>query len=508
MADDEATTTATPPENPAPPHSEPPQRQPPQRQWAVTASILVTVAVLVVTALLVTGQYVRSIHESRGFTVDPAPGLTVPTPAIVANPFDAPEPTKEAVAAALAPYLSDPDLGSLAGHITDAITGTVLWTQDPTTARVPASSTKILTAAAALLALPHNTRVTTKVVRGEAPGEVILVGGGDVTLSAQPLGESTYYWDAPRLDDLVNQLETAGTEVTAVQVDSSAYDGPKMAREWLTQSIDDGFIAPIEPVMLDGGRLIATEPESPRSTEPARAAAQTLASRLGLDAAAIEAVAEQTAAPDAEVLAEVASAPLLTRIRQFMVESDNVLAEAVGREIAIAAGETPSFRGTSRAIRSTLATNGLLTDGVTLEDASGLSRRNQISVAVIDSVISTSVGTVRSDEQGRATVAPANAAVVVKLRPLLDTFPVAAGSGTLETRFDSDASTPGVGWVRAKTGTLDGVSALAGYTVTRSERILTFAFISSDSNAFASRPALDALAAQLRTLDGDTDGEN
>ena len=52
---------------------------------------------------------------------------------------------------------------------------------------IPASNAKILTAVAALLGMPADRRLTTKVVAG-ADGQVILVGAGDPTLSAQPPG--------------------------------------------------------------------------------------------------------------------------------------------------------------------------------------------------------------------------------------------------------------------------------------------------------------------------------
>ena len=83
------------------------------------------------------------------------------------------------------------------------------------------------------------------------------------------------------------------------------------------------------------------------------------------------------------------------------------------------------------------------------------------------------------------------------LRPLLDYLPVAGGTGTLAVRFQ-EGDRRGAGWVRAKTGTLEGVSTLTGYTATRDGRVLTFALMSQDSMPFEARPALDAIAAELQ----------
>jgi D-alanyl-D-alanine carboxypeptidase/D-alanyl-D-alanine-endopeptidase (penicillin-binding protein 4) len=86
-----------------------------------------------------------------------------------------------------------------------------------------------------------------------------------------------------------------------------------------------------------------------------------------------------------------------------------------------------------------------------------------------------------------------------KLRPLLTALPVAGGSGTLATRYGGSAS-GGKGWVRAKTGTLTGVNALAGMVVDVDGRVLVFAFMSASNRDPERdvRPALDVMAAALR----------
>jgi D-alanyl-D-alanine carboxypeptidase/D-alanyl-D-alanine-endopeptidase (penicillin-binding protein 4) len=52
--------------------------------------------------------------------------------------------------------------------------------------------------------------------------------------------------------------------------------------------------------------------------------------------------------------------------------------------------------------------------------------------------------------------------------------------------------------VRAKTGTLTGVSALAGQVTDSDGRLLTFALMANGTSQSQSRPQLDALAAALR----------
>ena len=73
---------------------------------------------------------------------------------------------------------------------------------------------------AALLTLDRDARVTTRVVAADQtaqPGTVVLVGGGDPTLSAAPAGEETWYRGAARISDLADQVRRGGLVPTAVQ---------------------------------------------------------------------------------------------------------------------------------------------------------------------------------------------------------------------------------------------------------------------------------------------------
>lgn len=112
------------------------------------------------------------------------------------------------------------------------MTGERLWDQRADVPMQPASTNKVLTAAAALLTLDREARLTTTVVAGDQkrdPGLVILKGGGDPTLSAAPRGTDTWYKGAARISDLADQVRRSGIEPTAVAVDVSAYTGPDMA---------------------------------------------------------------------------------------------------------------------------------------------------------------------------------------------------------------------------------------------------------------------------------------
>lgn len=442
----------------------------------------VLLALLAVVAVAIGGGYVlyeRPWKDDRrhgDLIVQPEPPAVSFAPALGPASDSAPAPSPSALSAALAPALRNPSLGLFSGSITDGPTGKVLWSAAPERPMLPASVTKILTAAAALTALPADHRVTTKVVQG-GPGEIVLVGGGDATLTAQPPGVNGSFPGAARIDDLVQQLRKAGTPVTSILIDTSLYSGPAMARGWLPEDVAAGFITPVEALMLDAGRIRPHQDVSPRSHTPALDAGRALAAGLGVNPAAVR---PGRAAPDAVQLAAVQSAPLRVRLGQMMDHSDNILAETIGREIAQVSSNEMSFAGAFSAIKGVLAQAGFDMAGVMLADTSGMSLDNRIPARLLDRVMAVSAG-------------PNNA----KLRPMLDFLPVAGATGTLAERYGGPHRA-GAGWVRAKTGTLTQASALTGYVLDDSGRVLTFSLMTNDRPPEAARAALDAIAVTLR----------
>ena len=257
--------------------------------------------------------------------VPPRPAPIAATPEINAVSATAPQPTASGVTRQIAAAARAPQLGEFTGQVSDSLTGAILWSKSPSTPRVPASNTKILTAAAALLGLPHDARLTTTVVVG-TDGQVIVKGAGDPTLSAQSKRSQTFYTDPGRISDLADQVRRSGVPVTSVAVDTSAYTGPTMDSSWSRDDIKGGDIAPIEALMTDGARIDPLNEYSPRVDDPARTAGEQLAKALDVDAP----VTNVTAPAGARTVATVRSAPLVTRVNDMLRYSDNVLAEALG----------------------------------------------------------------------------------------------------------------------------------------------------------------------------------
>jgi D-alanyl-D-alanine carboxypeptidase/D-alanyl-D-alanine-endopeptidase (penicillin-binding protein 4) len=112
-------------------------------------------------------------------------------------------------------------------------------------------------------------------------------------------------------------------------------------------------------------------------------------------------------------------------------------------------------------------------------DGSGLAARDRLTVGTVTSVL---------------------AAIVARpaLRPVLAGLPVAGWSGTLDDRYVSGSARAAAGLVRAKTGTLTGVSALAGLVHDATGQLLVFDFDADRAgNTDAAESALDELASRL-----------
>ena len=427
-----------------------------------------TVALGIVPAVLLAGAGVGGYEISRHIRSDRAalararaagptssalPAATR-SPAAPASASAAPEPTAAGVSAVLAPALTAAALGGrVHALVEDAGTGAVLADRLGTQPAAPASTAKLLTAAAVVATRGPGYRITTTVALGDTAGTVVLVGAGDPTLAAAPRAADGPYPDAARLTDLAAQVRARHVPVSRIVIDDSLFTGPAGSPDWAPGDVPTDYASAITAVMTDGGR--AAPGDVVRSASPDLAAGREFAAALGVPAAP---VSRGRAAPGARTLATVRSAPVSELITQMLLASDNVIAECLARQVALATGRPASFTGATAAIRATLTRLGA-DPGGGMRDGSGLSAGDRLSTAALAGTLHALVGN-----------AP--------LHVVLDALPVSGWSGTLAGRYQpAEGTGAAAGLVRAKTGTLTGVSSLAGVVHDRDGRLLAFAFI-------------------------------
>jgi D-alanyl-D-alanine carboxypeptidase/D-alanyl-D-alanine-endopeptidase (penicillin-binding protein 4) len=414
--------------------------------------------------------------EARPFPDVEVPGGELTAPVPPGPDESAPAPTAAALEELTAALEADDRrTGSFGLVVADGITGEVLVDHDGGTPRLPASSLKVLTAAATLDALGPGRTLTTSVVRA-APDRLVLVGGGDILLAAGD-GDPSAVVGHAGLADLAAATAEALTEegVTTVQlaVDDTLFTGPAHHADW--DDVDRTFVMPIQPLAVEAGQVGRAY-----AADPALDAGKAFAAALaGHGVQVAGSVGRAAAGDDAEPLAQVESAPVSAVVRHMLKASDNSVAEALARLVALERGQQPDFPGGTSAVRRQLADLGVDVTGVTMADSSGLSTGSSVPAAVLVDVL-------------RLASEPSS----TTLHGLVAGLPVGGLDGTLSDRLTGDAA----GHVRAKTGTLVRAVSLTGTVATADGRPLLFSVLTSDlevGTARQARLAVDAWASAV-----------
>ncbi len=373
---------------------------------------------------------------------------------------------------ALSGVLSSASLGSgVSAEVADE-SGRVLWSRSPGQMTAPASTEKVATAVAALAVLGPGARFTTKVVSGTGDS-IVLVGGGDPTLTAgaPPISE---YPQPATLQALAastaRALKAAHRSQVELDYDTSLYTGPGLAPGWPESYVSTGDVTDITSLEVDQGRVTTSDtPEDAddptnfraRAIDPAGEAAASFAGFLAGDGITVTGdTSTSTAARGAPVLGSVSSPAVSAMVEQMLLESNNVIAENLARHVALATGHPASYAGGAAAETAALARLGV-GSGLQLVDGSGLSPEDKIAPAALVRLLV-------------LAASPQHAS----LRAAITGLPVAGFAGTLsegQSVFGGIGG-PARGVVRAKTGNLSTVAALAGLVYDRNGRVLVFAF--------------------------------
>ncbi|HEY2505422.1 MAG TPA: D-alanyl-D-alanine carboxypeptidase/D-alanyl-D-alanine-endopeptidase [Streptosporangiaceae bacterium] len=405
--------------------------------------------------------------------------------------------TSAGLASAVAPVLGSTVFGRQLGVlVTNLRTGAVLYSRNAGTGYTPASTNKLATAAAALQVLGPAARFRTRVVAGAGPSSIVLVGGGDPTLAAGTPPASDYPQPAT-LRQLARltaaRLLALGRHAVRLGYDTSLYTGPALGPGWSPSYVTSGNVTVITSLEVDQGRLTAGgKPEDAdvgdsraRSADPAGQAAASFAAFLGADGISVKAAPRLvTAPPSATTLATVQSPPLAQIVQQMLEESNNVIAENLARQVAIARHQQASFSGASAAVTNVLHRMGV-TGRIQLSDDSGLSPEDKLAPSVLVQLISL-------------------AATRSQLQSMLTGLPVDGFSGTLVpgSSVFGPGGRAGLGMVRAKTGNLNTVAALAGVAYARNGQLLAFAVMADRVQAAQLTQAATAMVSFASVLAG------
>jgi serine-type D-Ala-D-Ala carboxypeptidase/endopeptidase (penicillin-binding protein 4) len=354
----------------------------------------------------------------------------------------------------------------LTGHAT-------LFKRDARVSRPPASVEKLYTSVALLRRLGPHARLGTALLGvghlgrlGVWHGRLYLRGGGDPTFGDASFNRAWNGGHGPTARELVAQLRARGIQrVTGgVTGDPSLFDSAPGAP-------NTGFAPDIADIGGELSGLAYDHGATASQPSPGAFAARELV--LAMRRAHIRVRAHMTTAPTpvgAVKLAAVRSPPMLTMLNLMNVRSDDFFAEMLIKQLGARFGHAGTTAAGARVVSSVLAGYGLHPQIV---DGSGLSRSDRSTpqqvVSLLRAVWPTSVG-----------------------RALASTLPVVGLSGTtahigLHTRAQ--------GRCLAKTGTLDGVTNLAGLCHSTDGHVLAFAI-------FLDGPTLDRARVLLTRMVG------
>lgn len=453
---------------------------------AVLATALGVGFLLVATGSLFAGVAVGS---AQGAPVAVATNSPTETPGARVVPGFITDPTRLRTCS-IASLAADERLSSLFGSVVNSATGEVLFDRSGSTPTQPAGTQKVLTAAAALAVLGPDFRLSTRVVAGTTPGTVVLVGGGDATLSRLPAGQESVYSGAPKLDDLAAQVVAAYAlanpdepGITTVVVDATYWSaGDSWNPRWNRDRIAAGIQAPATALMVDGDRADPRQQISPRSNDPVARAAQAFAE-------ALDAAGNPTGVPTINsgsavggtVLGQVQSQPVSTLVTQMLSATDFVLAEMLARVTSKQLGLAGSTASLTAAVTGGLDAYGVPTEGIVVTDGSGLATDNSVPMRYL---------------AGFFAVANARTS---NLGIIMDALPVAGTSGSLAGRFGGPNAVAR-GAVTAMPGDLPTAQALAGVVRAADGTVLTIGFSAvRDGIGTAGRDAIDSLTAAVVT---------
>ena len=330
--------------------------------------------------------------------------------------------------------------------------GRPIVAHQPDESVIPASTEKVMTAAAALEILGPDTRFRTSVQAAAPPsggvvqGNLFLVGGGDPVLTTDSYAETTIKQDRAhtRLEALARAVSDAGiTRIEgSVLGDESRYTSARYVDAWPGRFIDQNQTGPLSALSVnDGFESFPTtsDPGAPLrpSPDPATRAAAVftvLLEQRGVDVVGDPGVGQAPA--DAAEIAGKNSKKVKRIVAQMLTFSDNQTAELLLREIGFQASGTGTTDAGAAAVEEHVQASSLPAEGEDAVDGSGLAASNRLTCGLLVETF---------DTAGRES-------------DLVNGLAVAGEPGTLE----GFAGTPLDGRLRGKTGSLNDVTALTG----------------------------------------------
>lgn len=352
----------------------------------------------------------------------------------------------------------------------------------PDTPRIPASTMKLMTSAGALLQLGPTFRFSTRLLAADETtlvgrtltGPVYLQGAGDPVLATRSYAGKYLGGRATSIASLVRPVRATGIRVIRgpLIADENLFDARRGGPGW--PAYYRAYASPLSGLVTN--QNFSGDGRSAYVSDPALAAVRRVKAALkGVGVRHVGGLTRGTTPASARPIGTATSPPLPTILRAMNLDSDNFIAETLAKDVgAYGTGHGTTGAGVRRTAEL-LRDRGVLGATDRLVDGSGLSRRNRLSASSLVRLI--------ADADGDPVWGAALISSLAK-----------GGEGTLIRRFRSG---PATNRVRAKTGYLNGVSAMSGRVVSRGGSRYAFALLMNTSDILGARAAQDRIVTLL-----------
>ncbi|MBO4451494.1 MAG: D-alanyl-D-alanine carboxypeptidase/D-alanyl-D-alanine-endopeptidase [Bacteroidaceae bacterium] len=325
----------------------------------------------------------------------------------------------------------------------------------------PASTQKVLTAISALdvLGAAHNYRTAVYADGKIAPdekgmqtlnGDIYVIGDFDPKLTVTHLKEIVKAVKATGIGRINGKL----------YADLSMKDTLCLGNGWCWDD-EQPYLTPLSL----GGDAYECKPTKINRYNPALNFLQTLSRQLEAERISVNGIGIATYRPTSNSMLICTIVHTVEDImQQMMKDSDNLYAESMFFQLAADRKKGIGWKDCAAVVESVIEKTGFPTAYVKVADGCGLSLYDYVTASL-------HVALLRYAYQHEEI-----------FTPLYKTLPIAGVDGTLEKRMTSGAARNNV---RAKTGTVTGVSALTGYVTASNGHLLAFSIINNGNRTAA-----------------------
>lgn len=398
-------------------------------------------------------------------------------------------------------------------------TGRLLYVKNSNNLFVPASNLKLFTAVAALLYLGPDYQYQTTLLtdaansnNGILTGNIYLKFSGDPDLTTEQLNN---------LLIAAFKKNNISTIQGNIYIDNSVYNDKQYAPGWMWDELNLCYAAPITPIMLNHNCFSMTLTPAAQVNEKAQLSTENfdnltpvinqvqmtnvdsdncslqlkslgknnyllsgcmstqdhpinlqiairdpylyakdlVATLLRMNGITLQGNIVNGVVPEnARILASQSSQPISVLVKEMLKNSDNQIANSLFMTLSEKYyHQSATWNNASKAMQAILLQNaGINFSNASIVDGAGISRYNMVTPQQLAQLLYFSYR--------NATIFPA----------LMASLPIAGEDGTLKDRMQAENVR---GQLRAKTGSMTGISALSGYVITHDGKTVSFVIL-------------------------------